>query len=511
MRQHILQILHAIRGAHHLQHHGNGPHMLRLGAGLLLALALLCPAAGSGIAAAQPQKKVDPGFLALFNDIWPQAQRMGVSPQTHLKVLHALGQPDWSLGDVRKPRAKRPPAPAKDKRPRTKKARKPGPYTLPGKCYKRAQREFLRPADYFPEQGPNGLAAVVRRGQEKLKEHREALERTYRKYGIRPSVLLAIWGRETSFGRHTGHKNVLRTLATRAAYATQKWRRTFNRNHLLAALKIVDDGHVSIRDFKGSWLGATGHTQFMPMEFYRYAVNGDDDPSRIDIWSSPADAFASTANFLLTKGSHYKHGKVWEPGVTWGYEVKLPKRFDCTLESRAIKKPISTWIRDFGIRRAGLAPGQGHGFAQNRLNKTAYVMLPAGTKGPAFLALNNFEVFRHYNKSDLYALYLGYVADRINCDRPGQPCLFKGQWPARSQDFRFSVKKMCGLQILLRAHGLYDKKIDGLFGAGTRTAIGRFQKKAGLPLTCYPARSLFRALCRGKEAACAALKRQGAL
>ncbi len=472
---------------------------------LLIAVAVTAPAA----AMPQPDRPVDPGFLKLFNDIWPEAQRMGISPETHLKVLHFLGTPDWSLGDVRKRRPR--PKKRDNTKQAAKKPRKLGPYTLPGKCYKRGQREFLRPSRYFPERGPHSLAAVVRRGQQKLREHRADLAFVHKKYGIRPSVLLAIWGRETNFGHNIGRKNVLRTLATRAAYATQRWRRDFNRKHLLAALKIVDDGHVSIRDFKGSWLGATGHTQFMPMEFYRYAVNGDDDPSRIDIWSSPRDAFASTANFLLTKGSHYKNGKVWEPGVTWGYEVTLPKGFDCSLEGRSVKKTIASWVREFGLRRAHAKPGEGHGFPQNRLHKTAYVMLPAGTKGPAFLALNNFEVFRHYNKSDLYALYLGHVADRINCDREGRPCRFKARWPHPARDFNFSVKRMCGLQILLREHGLYDKKIDGLFGAGTRVAIGRFQKKAGLALTCYPSRQLFSALCKDKPAACAALRRQGAL
>ena len=474
----------------------------RLTAALLIVYAGTAPS----IAAPKPSKNVDPGFLDLFNEIWPQAQRMGISPETHLKVLHWLGKPDWSLGGVRKTRPR-----PKKKSTTAKKPPKLGPYTLPGKCYKRGQREFLRPSRYFPENGAHGLGAVVRRGQRKLAENRSALEFVHKKYGIRPSILLAIWGRETNFGQNIGSKNVLRTLATQAAYGTMGWRRKFNRNHLLAALKIVDDGHVSITDFKGSWLGATGHTQFMPMEFFRYAVNGDDDPSRIDIWSSTRDAFASTANFLLKKGSHYKNGKVWEPGVTWGYEVKLPKGFDCSLEGREVKKPISAWVRDFGITRAAAKPGTGHGFPQSRLNKPAYVMLPAGTKGPAFLALNNFEVFRHYNKSDLYALYLGHVADRINCDREGRPCRFTGRWPRPAQDFDFSVKKMCGIQILLREHGLYDAKIDGLFGAGTRIAIGRFQKKAGLPLTCYPQDRLFSELCKGKSRACAALKRQGAL
>ena len=265
---------------------------------------------------------------------------------------------------------------------------------------------------------------------------------------------------------------------------------------------------MSIRNFKGSWLGATGHTQFMPQEFHRYAVNGDDDTSKIDIWKSPRDAFASTANFLLTKGAHYDNGKVWQPGVPWGFEVKLPKGFDCSLENRRNKKTIATWVKDYGVRRAG---GKHAQFPQDHLHRKAYVILPAGTKGPAFLALNNFEVFRHYNKSDLYALYLGHVADRIMCDRYGRRCRFHTRWAPRERNFAISPKKLCGLQLLLREHGIYHDKIDGLFGQGTRIAIGRYEKQAGLPQTCYPSRAIYKKLCKTKPKACATLRRQGAI
>ncbi len=453
-------------------------------------------------------KKIDKGFARLFEDLWPEAKALGISRATYIKVLHFLGAPDRSLGGLRRtpPASFKPttPPPAKA----AKRRRKRDPLKLPGKCYKPAQREFLRPANYFPETGRFGLAAVVKRGQQKWAEHSGALKYVHDKYKIHPSIILAIWGRETNFGRNLGRKNVLRTLATRAAYAKSPWRRTFNRNHLLAALKMVDEGHVTMKDFKGSWLGATGHTQFMPQEFYRYAVNGDEDASKIDIWNSLRDAFASTANFLLSKGADYKNGKVWEPGVPWGYEVTLPKGFDCALESRSNKKTIATWVRDYGVRRAG---GKGKTFPKEHLQKLAYVILPAGTKGPAFLALNNFEVFRHYNKSDLYALYLGHVADRIKCDRPGRKCRFHTRWAPKERNFTITPKNLCGLQILLREQGFYDDKIDGLFGQGTRIAIGRYEKQAGLPQTCYPSRAIYKKLCKSQPKACAKLRRQGAV
>src|SRR5690606_11003919 len=92
---------------------------------------------------------------------------------------------------------------------------------------------------------------------------------------------------------------------------------------------------------------------------------------------------------------------------TWGYEVQLPDGFDCTLEGDIHRRPIGDWAK-LGVKRT-----YGRDFPEERFAESAYLVAPAGTLGPAFLVMKNFAVFRTYNRADLYALYVGHVADRI--------------------------------------------------------------------------------------------------
>ena len=88
---------------------------------------------------------------------------------------------------------------------------------------------------------------------------------------------------------------------------------------LLAALKILDRGDITLDRMIGSWAGAMGHVQFIPSTYESYAVDFDGDGRR-DIWHSMADVFASAANYLSSLG--------WNDKETWGREVRLPADFD---------------------------------------------------------------------------------------------------------------------------------------------------------------------------------------
>ena len=128
----------------------------------------------------------------------------------------------------------------------------------------------------------------------------------------------------------------------------------------------------------------------MPTEYLKYAIDGDGD-GKIDIWRSVADALAFTARQL--------EGKGWVRGERWGYEVIAPPKADCSLEGPPDARPIGDWVK-MGFRKASGPP-----FTQAQLAADAYLMMPAGAYGPAFLAAQNFRVIRLYNTSDLYALF----------------------------------------------------------------------------------------------------------
>ena len=158
--------------------------------------------------------------------------------------------------------------------------------------------------------------------------------------------------------------------------------------------------------------------------------------------------------------------------------MRLPDGFDCTLEGLPNARTIQEWV-DLGITRTF-----DRKFIGERLKERTHLVAPAGTLGPAFLVLENFEVFRSYNKADLYALYVGHVADRILF--AGN---FEGGW-SRVQSF--SRNEMRRLQTALVKNGYEVGKIDGLIGSLTRSALGKWQKKLGHKVTCYPPRSLLK-------------------
>ena len=255
-------------------------------------------------------------------------------------------------------------------------------------------------------------------------------------------------------------------------------------------LLMVDEGHISIGNFRSSYAGATGLTQIMPDEFISFAVDGDRDGKR-DIWNSIPDSMATTANVLKDRG--------WVSGArSWGYEITLPEpgeRFDCTMEHRANRWPIGRWEREFGLKRVPRLGVKQPPFPKPE--NTGYLVMPAGARGPAFLVTENFDVLRSYNTSDVYALFVGHLADRIGCDTRSHECRFYNSWPKKTRDdFKFSVERLCRLQIALKDQGFLEGIPDGLFGAQTRVALGRYQKAAGRKPDCYPTQSLYKEIIR---------------
>ena len=145
-------------------------------------------------------------------------------------------------------------------------------------------------------------------------------------------IVLAIWGRETDYGRYTLPYDGVRVLATQAYVGRRKDQ---YRDEFILALKLINDGEVTRKDLRASWAGATGLTQFLPSEFYKHAVDFDGD-GRKDIWHSVPDALASAAEQLVNKG--------WQKGVRWAYEVNPPANVDCTIGVPEVTKPLRRMV-----------------------------------------------------------------------------------------------------------------------------------------------------------------------
>ncbi|MBW2063551.1 MAG: lytic murein transglycosylase [Deltaproteobacteria bacterium] len=231
-------------------------------------------------------------------------------------------------------------------------------------------------------------------GRKLLRRHNSLLGKVYQQYGVQPQFIVALWGVETNFGRLKGRFSVIEALATLAYDGRRE--RLFARE-LLYALRIIDEGHISIERLKGSWAGAIGQIQFMPSTFHNFAVDYDGD-GRKDIWDNLGDAFASAANYLARSG--------WEKDQDWGHEVKLPRDFDTGHIGLEVKKNLQEW-RDLGVRPFG-------GFdPEDDSRMMASVIRPDGEKGRTFLVFDNFRVILKWNRSLYFGVAVGLLAHAI--------------------------------------------------------------------------------------------------
>jgi membrane-bound lytic murein transglycosylase B len=235
------------------------------------------------------------------------------------------------------------------------------------------------------------------------------------------------------------------------------------RQEFLFALKLLEDGQIKAAEMQSSWAGTMGLTQFLPSEFYKYAVDFDGDGRR-DIWNSVPDALASTAKQLADKG--------WQKGQRWAYEVHLPKGIDCTLANPDQRLPIAEWVR------RGFVPTFGRMLSPDEITQPASLLLPAGIYGPGFLILPNYFVLKEYNFSDLYVLFVGQLSDRI-LDMRG----FETPW---TDVVQLKTAQLEEMQRRLTELGYYADKIDGKAGMKTRLALGAYQKENGVKLDCWP-------------------------
>jgi len=271
----------------------------------------------------------------------------------------------------------------------------------------RAQAEVVLPLERY-------IARIVtpktiRSGREQFAEHRAILEQVSQRYGVPPKIIAGIWGLESSFGRFSG---VRPTIAALATLAWDPRRATFFRAELFSALEILNRGDIDFEHMKGSWAGAMGQVQFMPSSYLRFAEDFDGD-GRKDIWSNPADIFASAANYL--KG----HG--WQEGQTWGREVVVSaeagKRIRSTVKRRegtcratrdmTVALPLAEW-RELGVRLAGGKP-----LPKADLNAS----LVSGAKRN-FLVYHNYDSILEYNCAHSYAISVGLLSDAIGGASP---------------------------------------------------------------------------------------------
>jgi membrane-bound lytic murein transglycosylase B len=391
----------------------------------------------------------------------------------------------------------------------------------------RSQPEFISPfLDYYNKRVN---AQKVISGRAKLMKHQALLNQLETQFGIPKAYLIAFWGMETNYGESQGNIDTLSTLAT---LAYEGRRADFFRSQLMQAMRMLDNQHAVIDQWRGSWAGAFGHMQFMPSTFMLYAVDGDGD-QRIDLANSEADAFTSAANYLSQVG--------WQMHALTMIEVKLPDYFDWQSAHLNNRKTVDEWMK-LGIsalkyvqitaadhpvidskpvrtpknnvnHRKGKKRSKAHNpiFTQVAepvrtdrsdqgwviyaslqdqvadMSANAAILLPQGWRGPAFMVFDNFDVIMDWNRSVNYALSVAQLAQRIE----QQPAVLGGK---QAETGALSFVQMQQLQAMLSNLGFDAGEPDGLPGLQTQAAIRTYQLSQQLPADGYASPSLFHQL-----------------
>lgn len=257
----------------------------------------------------------------------------------------------------------------------------------------RRQPEFTMTLETYLSKVVSGTR--VKKARQKLAEHKQILAEVSQKFGVQPRFIVALWGIETNFGQHTGGFSVIAALAT-LAYDGR--RSAYFRGELLNALRIIEEGHISADNMKGSWAGAMGQSQFMPSSFLSYAFDYDEDGKR-DIWGTRKDVFASIANYLSSVG--------WRDDITWGREVSVPSTLDGkALSDKKTVKRMSDW-QQLGVRLPD-------GSDLPKRDLSSRLVVPDRGKGRAFLAYANYDNILKWNRSNFFAIAVGSLADQID-------------------------------------------------------------------------------------------------
>jgi membrane-bound lytic murein transglycosylase B len=319
----------------------------------------------------------------------------------------------------------------------------------------RYQPEFVRPIWEYLDSAVSETR--IADGRARASERNKTLRGIEARYGVDLGIVAAIWGIESAYGVNYGSIAVVESLAT---LAFDGRRREFAEEQLIAALRIQQSGDVSPARMVGSWAGAMGHTQFIPTSYEAYAVDFTGDGRR-DVWAdNPADALASTANYLGRFG--------WQRAEPSVIEVKLPEGFDYRLADDHTGKSAAEW-EALGVRRTG----KGRLLPADALT----ILLPAGARGPAFAVYPNFRVIKRYNNATSYALAVALLAGQID-DSINFGARLTMNWPRG--DRPLTREETEELQRRLTALGYPTDGIDGIVGPNTRSAIRGFQADKGM-------------------------------
>ncbi len=323
--------------------------------------------------------------------------------------------------------------------------------------FDRAQGVFRQTFLEFSQRAISG--SRLRIGAQKRAEFADVFARAEAEYGVPSEVILAFWALETDYGVVQGDFNTVSALATLAHDCR---RPELFRPHLLATIALTAAGDLDPATTTGAWAGEIGMVQMLPLDILEKGVDGDGD-GHVRLKTSAPDAIMTAARLVRDLG--------WRAGEPWLVEVTVPRDFPWEKSGFDTAMPVSDWAR-LGVQaRGGMPDGALAGS----------ILAPQGRFGPVFMSLPNYDVYREWNKSFIYAITVGYMATRIGggeryLQTTPEPGLVDGQ--------------MERLQQILQDRGYDVGGVDGILGAKTRAAVQAEQLRLGLPADAWPTPAL---------------------
>lgn len=231
------------------------------------------------------------------------------------------------------------------------------------------------------------------KGVKFIEQHKNTLERAEKEYGVPVEIIAAIIGVETYYGKHTGRYTVFDSLTTLGFDYPP--RSSFFKSELKQFLLLSKEENIDVDSMTGSYAGAMGMPQFISSSYRNYAVDFDGDGKR-DLWNSIEDVIGSVANYF------HRHG--WKSGesITHLADVKDTS----IVRKKNTLKPYAT-VGQFN--KQGVK-------TDYKLNKDqrATLLKFEGKRGDEYwLGLKNFYVITRYNHSELYAMAVFQLSEKL--------------------------------------------------------------------------------------------------
>lgn len=234
-------------------------------------------------------------------------------------------------------------------------------------------------------------------------DNKVSLEKASKKYGVPPEIIVSILGVESFYGQKKGKYPVFDSLATLAFDYPP--RSKFFKDELEQFLLLAREQNWDPKSIRGSYAGAMGCPQFIASSYHHYAVDFNQDGKR-DLINSIDDAIGSVA--------HYFHAHGWEANRPIAIPAKSQgDRFEKMIASRANPKPVYkiATLAEAGVKPKIALP------AKDADLSFALIALQNKENKDYWLGAQNFYVITRYNHSEMYAMVVYLLSERIKAEQ----------------------------------------------------------------------------------------------